>query len=125
MLPVLARSFFVRDCALLDGEQPDTVDEAVLPRPRPPRDAMRYPNDPQERVAPAGFLLSMRGSALERLGPGLGRMEHAQDLDHLALDAVRHDTERRTRKEFARAHGVLSFMRWRSSFRWGLCLSPP
>lgn len=30
MLPVLARSFYVRLCELPDGEQPDTVDEAVL-----------------------------------------------------------------------------------------------
>lgn len=30
MLPSLARSFFVRNCELPDGEQPDTVDEAVL-----------------------------------------------------------------------------------------------
>ena len=30
MLPVLARSFYVRLCELPDGEQPDTVDEAIL-----------------------------------------------------------------------------------------------
>lgn len=30
MLPILARSFYVRLCELADGEQPDTVDEGVL-----------------------------------------------------------------------------------------------
>ena len=36
MLPVLARSFHVRLCELADGEQPDTVDEAVLRALVPP-----------------------------------------------------------------------------------------
>jgi DNA primase len=36
MLPVLARSFYVRLCELADGEQPDTVDEAILRTLVPP-----------------------------------------------------------------------------------------
>jgi DNA primase len=36
MLPVLARSFYVRLCELPKGEQPDTVDEAILRALVPP-----------------------------------------------------------------------------------------
>lgn len=59
---------------------------------------------PQELYAPAGFFFaSKRGPPLERLGPSLGRVEHAQDLNRLASDAVRHDAGRGARKELARA----------------------
>jgi DNA primase len=30
MLPILSRNFFVRDIELVDGEQPDTLDQAIL-----------------------------------------------------------------------------------------------
>lgn len=60
---------------------------------------MRYRDYPQERSAPAGFFFaSKRGASLKIFGPGLGRVEHAQDLDRLAFDAVPRDLGFRAHK---------------------------
>jgi DNA primase len=69
------------------------------PRTRSARNAVRYRDYPQEPCAPAGsFSLRSGGASLKNLGSSLGRVEHAQDLDHLALDAVPRDLGFRAHK---------------------------